>query len=191
MKKIKYYRFIEGKLVDLVVLNEEIVYKTNWYNWFNDEENMKYMQQHYFPNTKTKQLEFYKNEIENNKSKLQLGIVCKKDNALIGVISLNNIDFLNGRCEISGFVGEKKYQNFKLFTEANTLIIKHAFDNLRMHKIYGGTLIKEVSLMYCRVLGFKEEGIKRSEVYKNGDYIDAYLIGLLREEYYEKFRKHT
>ena len=49
---INYDVFIKGERVDLVVLTEDIVDKTNWYNWLNDEENTKNMQKHYFPNTK-------------------------------------------------------------------------------------------------------------------------------------------
>ena len=52
-KNIKFDVFIKGKQIDLFVLTEEIVDKTNWYNWFNDEENTKDMQKLYFPNTKT------------------------------------------------------------------------------------------------------------------------------------------
>lgn len=189
MNKINYDVFIKGDLIDLVCLNEEIVEKSNWYNWFNDEENMKYMQKHYYPNTKTKQMNFYKNEIENNVSKLQLGIVNKKDNELIGVISLNGIDFFNKECEISGLISEKKYQNFKYFLEACRLLIKHAFDTLNMHRIYGGSIIKEVDEMFCRVLGFTHEGIRRKSVYKNGTYHDAYCHSILREEYYKKVKQ--
>jgi len=69
---IRYDVFIKGELVDLVVLTEDIVENTNWYNWFNDEDNTKNMQKHYFPNTKQMQLEYFKNEIENNQTKLQL-----------------------------------------------------------------------------------------------------------------------
>ena len=187
MEEIRFDVFLKGKSVDLVSLNEEIVEKTNWYNWFNDEEITMFMQKHYYPNTKSKQLDYYKNEIENSTTKLQLGILHKKDNILIGVISLSDIDFLNRKCEISGLIGEKNYQNMKYIVEACKLIIKHAFDQLNMHKVYGGTIIKELSLMLCRVLGFKEEGLKRSDVYKNGKYNDIYLIGLMKEEYCEKF----
>ena len=36
-KKIEFDSFIKGELVDLVVLTEEVIDKTNWYKWFNDE----------------------------------------------------------------------------------------------------------------------------------------------------------
>lgn len=178
--------FIKGELIDLVVLDEEVVERTNWYNWFNDEENMKFMQKHYYPNTRAMQLEFFKNEIENNPNKLQLGIFHKKDKVLIGTVSLSDIDFLNRQCEIAGFIGEKKYQNVRNIIEACKLLIAHAFNILNMHRIYGGTIIKEVEEMFCRILGFTHEGIKRKSVYKNGKYHDAYLIGLLKEEYIQK-----
>ena len=77
---IKFDVFIKGERVDLVVLSEELIEITNWYSWFNDEENTRFMQKHYFPNTKQIQLEYFKNEIENNQTKLQLGIVQKDKN---------------------------------------------------------------------------------------------------------------
>ena len=52
MKNTKYkiYPFIKGELVDLIVLTKEIVEKTNWFNWFNDQSITENMQQHYYPN---------------------------------------------------------------------------------------------------------------------------------------------
>ena len=186
VEEIKFDVFIKGELVDLVVLDEEVVEKSNWYNWFNDEENTKNMQKHYFPNTRAMQLDFFKNEIENNTRKLQLGIFHKKDNVLIGTISLNDIDFMNRKCEISGLIGETKYQTVNYFVEACKLLIKHAFEQLNMNKIYGGSLSEEVAQIFTRILNFEEEGIKRKEIYKNGQYNDVYLIGLLREKYFSR-----
>ena len=115
MQEDNYDIFLEGAIVDLVVLSAEIIENTNWYRWFNDEANLTNMQKHYFPNTKSMQHKLFQNEIEGNSSKLQLGIVFKDDNTFIGTISLNNIDYISRKCEISGFIGEKKYQNMKPF----------------------------------------------------------------------------
>ncbi len=185
IQNVKFDVFIKGESVDLVVLNEEVVKKTNWYNWFNNEQITENMQKHYFPNTKSMQMDFLKTQIENNPKKLQLGIVHKQDDVLIGAISLNDIDFFNRKCEIAGLIGEKEYQKLTSFVEANKILFKHAFDQLNMHKLYGGTLIREISELYCRVLGFQEEGVKRKEIYKNGVYRDIFSFGLLREEYYK------
>ena len=109
-EKMKFNVFIKGKNVDLVVLDEEAVEKTDWFNWFNDEENTKYMKHRYYPNNRAKQLAFYKNEIENNPKKLQVGIFHNEDKVLIGVISLNDIDFLNRNCNTGAIIGVKKYR---------------------------------------------------------------------------------
>ena len=178
---LNYDVFIKGDLVDLVILTEEIVEYTNWYKWFNDEENMYYMQKHYFPNTKIMQHEYFKNEIRDSNTKIQLGILHKKDQLLIGTISLNNIDMLNRKCEISGFIGEKKYQTLKPFIEANNMLIKHAFEQLGMNRIFGGSINKDVALLFVKFLNFKIEGTLKQDVYKNNSYNDVYLIGLINE----------
>ena len=175
--------FIKGDVVDLVVLTGEIVEKTNWYKWFNDEENTKYMQKHYYPNSKELQLKYFKEEIEGSDKKLQLGIYHKKDKYLIGTISLNNINFQHRKCEISGFIGEKKYQTLKPFLEANKLLIKHAFEQLNMNRIYGGALNKDVSDFFVRMLNFETEGVLIDDVYKNGHWNNVHLIGLLKKDY--------
>ena len=180
---IRYDVFIKGELVDLVVLTEKIVENTNWYNWFNDEENTKNMQKHYFPNTKQMQLEYFKNEIENSQTKLQLGIVQKNKNLFCGIISLNDINYFNRCCEISAIIGEKSSRTFQYFPEAVKLTCKHAFETLNMNRIYSGTISKEIDELMCRTLGFVHEGISRKAVYKNGEYHDIYHHAMTIQDY--------
>jgi [ribosomal protein S5]-alanine N-acetyltransferase len=173
--------FIRGDLVNLVVLTEEIVEKTNWYKWFNDEDNTKYMQKHYFPNTKTMQLEYFKNDIENNTEKMQLGIVHKKDNVMIGTLSLNSIDLLNRTAEISIIIGEKKYRELNYFLQSCKLMIKHGFETIGLNRIYSGTISKDIDNLFCKLLGFRSEGILKKSVYKNGNFSDVFLCAILKE----------
>ena len=173
--------FIKGNMVDLVVLTEYIVEKTNWYKWFNDEENTKHMQKHYYPNSKELQLKYFKEEVEGNDKKLQLGIYHKKDKYLIGTISLNNIDHLNRCCEVGLIIGEVEARKLQYFIEAVKLTCKHAFDTLNINRVYSGTISKEIDELFCRVLNFEHEGIFRQAVFKNGSYHDVYRHALLKE----------
>ena len=177
LEKYKNDIFITGDQVDLLALSEDIVRYSNWYGWFNDEENTQAMQKHYFPNTREDQLLFFRNEISGNPTKLQLGIFHKEDQILIGTISLSNIDLINRKCEIGGLIGEKKYKNINLWLEANRLLISHASTALNMHRIYGGSLAKEIAIFYERLLGFQAEGILKGDVYKNSAFRDVYLFG--------------
>jgi ribosomal-protein-alanine N-acetyltransferase len=175
--------FLKGEKIDLIVLDENIIKKSNWYKWFNDQEITKNMQKHYFPNTQSMQLEFFNDSIKNSNNKLQCGIYHKKDNILIGTISLSIIDYINRNCEISLIIGEKMYHNIDYFIESHHLMIIHAFDYLNLHKVFGGTSIKEMDTMFCRVLGYTSEGIDREHMYKNGEYKDVYRFSILRKEY--------
>ena len=82
---------------------------TNWYNWFNDEETTYGMQQHYFPNNKEKQKNFNE-QIKDNPGKLQLGIVHIKDDILIGMIFLSDINTINKTAEFAIIIGEKNIE---------------------------------------------------------------------------------
>ena len=179
--------FISGKVINLIVLDEEIIDKSNWFRWFNDEETTMYMQKHYYPNTKELQKKYFLSEILNNNKIVQLGIFHKKDRILIGVISLNGIGFVNRCCEISGLIGEKKYRNFHNWLEASKLMIIHGFNTLNMNRISGGAIKKQNEEMYVKVLGFTHEGIMRKSFFKNGRYHDTYVYGILKSEF-EQFK---
>ena len=178
--------FLKGKIIDLVSLNEDIISNSNWYMWFNDEETTQYMQKHYFPNTKRLQTEYFVNEIEGNDKKLQLGIVNKKDNIMVGIISFNNIDYINRKCEVSCIIGENKYRDMKNYIEAYQLIIKHGFESLNLNRISGGTIKKELEDILCKFLGFKSEGTLRECVFKHGKYYDVYCHSIISQDYLKK-----
>ena len=187
---MKYNVFLKGKVIDLVVLDDNVVQNTNWFNWFNDEENMQNMQQHYFPNTMSEQSSFLSNNILGNRTIIQLGIAHKKDNILIGIIALKSIDYLNKNAEITGFIGEKDYQDFNCFLEANKILIKHGFEQLNLNKIKGGTLSLDICNFYIRMLKFAKEGVLEKEIYKNNEYRSVYLIGLTKSTYIENSSKY-
>ena len=44
--------FLNGKLVDLIVLEIKHVKKTDWYKWLNNQKLTRFTKQGYFPNTK-------------------------------------------------------------------------------------------------------------------------------------------
>ena len=178
-----YDIFLEGELVNLVVLNEAVVENSNWYKWLNSEESTENMQKHYFPNTKLIQMNFLKDEIEGSNTKLQLGIFQKDLSMLTGVISLSDINYINSTAEVAVFIGEKSGRKLKYFNESVRLILKHAFYTLNLNRVYSGSFIKEIDLLFCRTLGFTHEGISKQAVYKNGEYLDVYHHALLKKDF--------
>ena len=167
----------------LTALSEQDVLETNWFDWFNDEEATQFMQQHYYPNNRELQLQFFRNNISGSRTNLQLGIVPKGMDGIVGVISLSAIDPINRKAELNMIIGEKKYRNMTNSVEAMVLMLRHGFDNLNLRRIWGGTTSEDLANLMCRVLGFRHEGVRREDIYKKGKYMDTYNIGLLRHEF--------
>ncbi len=180
-----YNNFIEGKLINLINLTEDIVNNSNWYKWFNDEETTLHLQKHYFPNSKEDQINFFNSHLKDNKTTLQLGILDKKKSILFGVISLNNINYFNRNADWSVVIGEKKYRQLIYVNEAIDLLLRHAFFTLNLKKINGGYIetLNDLGKFYQKRFNFKIEGKQRAQVYKSGKYLDITLIGLLKEEF--------
>ena len=168
-------------------MEAEDVYTSNWASWFDDEETTFYMQQHYYPNSKEKQLAFFESEIKNNANKCQLGICPKGETTPIGMVSLQDIDHLNRKAEFSIIIGEKQQRRKQLSEEAMALILTHGFDSLNLRKIYSGTLIKAWADSLCEKLGFVSQGVLQEDVFKHGRYWDVHLIAIFDEV----FRKNS
>lgn len=182
--------FLRGNSIFLKALTEDDVLHSGWHGWFNDKETTKFMQKHYFPNTKEEQVEFWRTHIKGSFSKLQLGIFNSEcPDKLLGCVGLQNIDYINRKAEVSTIMGEKEGRNIKFYLEANELVIHHGFTTLNLRRVYGGTMIKEVADTMCRVLGFTIEGISRQDMFKNGQYHDIYQIGLLKQDFKELMKK--
>jgi ribosomal-protein-alanine N-acetyltransferase len=172
--------FLSGKMVNLVVVTRELAENSLWYTWFNDEATTAGMQKHYFPNTRELQSHYFETELKSNPTKIQLGIVTTESKSLIGMISLAQIDHLNQKCEIGGLIGDKDFRKMDYWIEANQILINHAFETLNMNRIYGGSITRAVEQFYVRVLGFESEGTSKSDVFRNGKFVDTYRFAKIR-----------
>lgn len=175
--------FLQGKHVILKVLTRDDAVHSNWFGWFNDEELCQTLQKHYFPTTMESQIEFWEREVKGASNKIQLGICKVGGGPIIGVISLNHIDFINRKAELSIIIGDRKSHNITIFIESCKLLLNHAFYSLNLNRIYGGSISRELVQLMCRMLKCKDEGVSRQEIFKNGQYHDAFRYSVLREEF--------
>lgn len=175
--------FVKGKQVALKVLTRDDVIKSDWYGWLNDEHLCNTLQKHYFPSTMESQLLYWEKYIHNAKDKLQLGICALDKNEILGVTSLNQIDFINQKAEFSIIIGSSKNHNLNYFIEACKLLFNHGFYSLNLNRIYGGSMSRDLVLLMCRTLSCQEEGVSHQDVYKNGKYCDVYRYAVLREDF--------
>lgn len=176
--------FLKGRRVYLRPVREADA--GQWYKWFNDEAVTFYMDKHRFPNTVEKQLEYFR-QISKSTSDIQLAVIYAKKDELIGTVGLHQIDYINSNADISVVIGEKRYWRRGLGREAVSLVVRHAFNNLNLHKLTAGMSADNLgSFRLFQSLGFKKEALLREQLFLRGEYKDIIRLGLLKKDFRER-----
>ncbi|MFW5804731.1 MAG: GNAT family N-acetyltransferase [bacterium] len=122
--------------------------------------------------------------IGDDKRDLHLAIVKGEDGTFIGMVNLTSIDHINKKAEFSIMLGDEKQMGKGYGKQATTLILQHAFNELNLNKVWLSVLkSNDKARKLDEVIGFKNDGVIRQDVYKNGTYQDLYLMSILKEEF--------
>jgi ribosomal-protein-alanine N-acetyltransferase len=174
--------FLAGSKIYLRALTEEDL-NANYREWFNDEEVCRYNSHHRFPNYDENMREYYERVIKS-RANLVLAICDTKTDAHIGNIALENIDSVNRSAEFAILIGSKAFWGTGVGKDAATILIRHGFDQLNLHRIYCGTSEDNIGMRkLADTLGFKEEGRARDDIFKNGTFKNIVRYGLLDNEF--------
>lgn len=118
----------------------------------------------------------------NEDRSLELAIVHKEEKYLIGAISIGcNKKFDHG--ELAYWIG-RKYKNNGYCTEAAKGIVRYAFEEMKLNRIFARHLGKNpASGKVMEKIGMTYEGRLREHVRKMDHYEDLIYYGLLKDEY--------
>jgi len=119
-----------------------------------------------------------------DKNNLNCAVILKETNEMIGCTFIYNIDMLNQTGQSSIFIGEKQHWAKGFATDAYILILKNAFYDKNLQRIWA--LIFEdnaSSLKLHENCGYKVEGLCRKTSYVNGEFKNAYLVAVLKEDF--------
>jgi RimJ/RimL family protein N-acetyltransferase len=124
------------------------------------------------------------------KPKLEFAVFLKKENRVIGGISIKDIDFKQRNAE-SGSCISKDYWGTGYIYEAKLEIYNFVFKKLNFVKLFSYVMIFNIrSKKHLEKLGFKEQGIFRKDHFHKGKFQDIYYLELLKEEFkYKKLKK--
>lgn len=117
------------------------------------------------------------------KTLFQWGIARREDGGIIGTTTIFQIDHEHRRGEI-GFAIGRDHWGHGYASEAVTLLIRFAFEQLDLHRLEADP--DPQNLGSIRVLerqGFKREGLLRERYFLDGEPQDAEYYGLLRREW--------
>jgi RimJ/RimL family protein N-acetyltransferase len=156
----------------------------NRVNWFNDPQvRQTLVVTELFELEKT--LRWFQ-RLQSDKTRTEFAIETL-DGVTIGVTGLLGIEKEHGVAECYCVIGNKDYWGKKLGTEIHSVLIQWAFENLGLYKIRADIRTNNPVIFHVvEKLGFKIEGTLRKEKFVDGQRINLYRIGLLREEFTPK-----
>ncbi|WP_079529523.1 GNAT family N-acetyltransferase [Halobacillus hunanensis] len=108
------------------------------------------------------------------------GIFENGENRLVGTINLFHILRGSSQSAVIGYFLDKEYNGKGLMTEATRLIVKYAFDELKLHRIEAGVQLHNIgSIRVLEKSGFHQEGIARKNTKINGKWEDHQVLAII------------
>lgn len=174
--------FLTGNKIYLSPLSLEDI-SDRYISWLNDKEVCRDNSHATFPNTKTKATAYVKS-LENSRDEIVFAIRWKKNDEHIGNIAIKNIDRINRSAELAIIIGDRKYWNKGVGSEAYSLMIEYGFDTLNLNRISSGqTVLNTGMIKVCEKMGMRKEGVIREALFKNGNYMNAVIYSILRRDF--------
>jgi len=121
--------------------------------------------------------------VNRSKTNIMWGIEDNATGDIIGGMGLHRINYQNKNAETGYWIG-RKYWRQGLMTEAVKLVLKYAFKELKLMRIYAVCLHpNEASMGVLIKAGFTKEGIMRKACYKNRRWYDVDCFAILKDEF--------
>ncbi len=157
---------------------------TTTHSWRNDKDIVEGLGSPYrYVNLETEE-QWFSSYQNNRTTQVRLGILDKKSEVLIGMISLLQIDPLINSAELALQIGDKTYWGKGIGKWATNLMVIHGFDNLNLNRIFLYVLTENINAQAIyKSVGFQKEGLLRQASFKAGEYKDLLVMSLLREEF--------
>lgn len=133
--------------------------------------------------TKNQHLDYYHKYIET-KRVFQFIIQLKSDNRNqdIGTAFLKSIDLENKKAEFGIFIGEEYALGKGFGKRATSLVLKYAFENLKLNRIYLSVFADNIAAINAyRNSGFRTEGILIEDHLRFDSYADIMVMGITRK----------
>ncbi len=106
------------------------------------------------------------------------------EGAHIGNISLFDIRWKDRCAELGVTIGDKSYWNRGFGTDAVRTMLRVAFHDLNLHRVFLRVHADNVRGIRCyEKAGFRKEGALRESVFRDGAYRDMVVMGILTSEY--------
>jgi RimJ/RimL family protein N-acetyltransferase len=152
--------------------------------WINDREVTRNLALGIWPISKEAEEEWIRKIVMQEDPQNHVVVIETLDGIYLGSAGLHKIDMRSGHAEIGIVIGKKEYWSKGYGSDALRTLIKFAFSNLRLRKLYLKTMGSNLRAQKCySKLGFKEVGRLKAHELKEGMYEDIIYMELFQEEF--------
>lgn len=186
MEQVRQDLRIEGSCIYLRPITIEDT--ENVLHWRNDKkvvENFIYRKNI----SKEEHLSWFHNKVETGEV-IQFIICDKNTDKALGSIYLQNFNWESRQAEEGIFLGEEEAYGRGIGTEAAKLVLKYAFETLKLHKLTARVLsYNQGSRKMHEKAGYEKESYLKDELYLDGKYEDLIFYGAINPEETSKSEK--
>lgn len=185
MTEHKQIIFRRGNRVSLRLLTQEDVVQIT--EWMNDQEVTAFLSA-CFP-LHLSQEEKWIEDVNQSTKDFVFGLQTN-DNHFIGVMGLHGINFIDRFGKTGAYIGNKEYWGKGYGSEAKMILLDYAFNTLNLRKINSSVAaFNPRSHNYLKKCGYKEEGVRKKQIFHNGEYHDEILLSVFQEDWLALWRQ--
>lgn len=164
-----------GQRIYLRRLTEEDA-SEDYVRWMNDPDINQYLESRFYTHTIESTKAFIRSVTNDNN--YQFGIFVKETGKHIGNIKIGSINHYHRSADIGFLIGEKSFWGKGIATEAIGLATDFGFNQLKLHKLWGGLYAPNIgSFRAFQKNGYEQEGVKKSQYLSNGVFVDDIMFG--------------
>jgi RimJ/RimL family protein N-acetyltransferase len=130
------------------------------------------------------QIEKWCESLATQEGRIDCAIMSRETGEYLGEVVLNQIDEINRSANFRIALRGSKYYSKGIGTEAAKLMLEYGFNVLKLHRIDLEVFaFNPRAIRVYEKLGFVSEGVRREVLLMDGQYHDAIVMGLLRQEF--------
>lgn len=139
------------------------------------------------PTPRARQREWYERMLADDSRKVF--VICETaGQSPIGIIGLANINTRNQSGYLFIWIGESIHWGHGFGSEAMVIFLGYLYRILNMRRIILEVYeYNERAIRAYEKVGFVKEGKVRRSVFKDGRYVDEYIMSMLKDEYFAKY----
>ena len=174
-----YTMALTGNKVCLAAVNRKSI--EQFREWRNRPELRKYFREHR-ELSKDMQEKWFESRVLGDPNQVNFESHDKETDKLIGHCGLYYINWVHRHAEFGIYIGDDSYRGGGYGSDALRVLTKYGFDDLNLNRIWCEVYDNNEALDVYKHIGFMHEGTMRNSYYNEGQYWDAHILAMLRED---------